>query len=201
MKSLLKIGVFVVLLFSSVISYAVGRAFSIKVKGVDQKMITFFMEGPQVVEVSVYAADDELLYGHTIKTQRTATKIFNLSAFPDGNYKFKFADEWNIAVYDLRIEDGKALVAEPVIVEKFRPVLTRENEFIMLSLDNAPDGQLEVEIFNKYNEALYAKTFDKSVKGSVGFAKKFNVSQIYTDELTFVIKSKDQEFKEVVRMY
>ncbi|WP_316814038.1 hypothetical protein [Pedobacter heparinus] len=201
MKNLLKISVFAVLLFSSAISFAIGRGFSIKVNGVDQKSISFFMEGPQVVDVSFYGSDDELLYEHTLRSLGSATKIFNLSAFPDGNFTFKLADEWSTAIYNLRIEEGKALISEPVIVDKFKPVLTKENEFVMLNLENAPEGPLEIEIFNKYNEAIYAKAFNASANGTARFTKKFNVSQVYTDELTFVIKSKDQEFKEVVRMY
>lgn len=202
MKNLLKTGIFSVLMFICSISCAVSRGFSIKVNGVDQKSITFFMEGPQVVEVSIYGSDEELLYEHTFKAVGTATKIFNLNAFPDGDYRFKLADEQRTANYELRIKEGKVLISEPIIAEKFKPVLTKENEFILLNLENAPEGLLEIEILNRYNEAIYAKAFNRPANGTTAkFTKRFNVSQVYTDELTFVIRAKDQEFKEVVRMY
>ena len=197
MKNLLKIGVFAVLLLNSAMLRANDDGFLFKVKLVDKKSVSFFIESGQTVALSLYDETYEVLYQQTIKAAGASTKIYNLDAFPDGNYVFRLVTEQRWAEYKVMIADGKAIVAEPVVVERFRPVLSRDNEFVTLKLDNAPADQIEVQVFDKYNDLLYSKVFDVKSK----FIKKFNVSQVYAQELTFAVKCKDQEFKEVVSMY
>lgn len=197
MKNLFKIGVFVVLLLNSLMLHANDDGFSFKVKRVDKKSVSFFIEGGQTVALSLYDDTYEVLYQQTIQALGSSTKIYNLDAFPDGNYVFRLVTEQRSAEYKVLIADGKAVVAEPVVVESFKPVFSKDNEFVTLKLDNAPADQIEVQVFDKYNDLLYSKIFDVKSK----FIKKFNVAQVYAQELTFTVKCKDQEFKEVVSMY
>ena len=57
-----------------------------------------------------------------------------------------------------------------------------------------PHGEVEVKVFNEYNDEMYAKTFASKVNA----VKKFNISKTDAKQLTFLIKSKNHEFIETV---
>lgn len=196
MKNLLKISLIAVSLFFSANLYASEGSFVLKVKGVDEKSVTFYIDEAQIVDVSIYGTENELIYEKRIKAKRPSSKTYDLSSFPDGNYTFKIATESKLTEYQLSIVQGKAIVSNPLVIEKFKPVLTKEDETITLNLENATKGPIEVRIINEYNDELYNEVFE----GELAFTKRFNVARVGFGDLTFLIKSENQEFTKVVQM-
>ena len=197
MEKFLKISLIAALVLMSAGLYASEGEFSFKLKHVSEKSISFFINKAQVVDVSIYGADDEVLYEQTVRASGASTKTFDLNAFPDGDYTFKMVSGSKSAEYKILIINGKALVSDPVVTEMFTPVLTKENEIITLNLENAVKGPIEVQILDGYNDEVYNKVFD----GKSKFTKKFNVARVGVKELTFIIKAEDQEFREVIQLH
>ncbi|TKC61239.1 hypothetical protein FBD94_11890 [Pedobacter hiemivivus] len=196
MKNLLKISLIAVSLFFSASLYASEGSFVLKVKGINEKSVTFYIDEAQIVDVSIYGTENELLYEKRIKAKRGSSKTYDLSSFPDGSYTFKITTESKSTEYQLSIVDGKTIVSNPLITETIKPVLTKEDEMITLNLENASKGPVEVRIINEYNDELYKEVFE----GTLALTKKFNVSRVGLGELTFLIKSENQEFTKVVQM-
>ncbi len=63
-------------------------------------------------------------------------------------------------------------------------------------MENTPNGEVEVKILNEYNEELYTKVFAAKTK----LVKKFNVDKTDAKELTFIVKSKNQEFVKTIQL-
>lgn len=196
MKKFLKIRLIAALFLLSAGSYASEGDFSFRLKRVNEKSITFFIDKAQVVDVSIYGANDEVLYEQKVNAVKASNKTYDLNAFPDGNYTFKLVTESRSAEYKIQIKEGKAVVSNPLIVEMFKPVLTKDDRVITLSLENAPKGPIEVSILGEYSDPLYSEVFE----GDAKLVKKFNVARVDVSELTFIIKSKDQEFTKIVQM-
>lgn len=196
MKKFLKIRLIAALLLMSAGSYASEGDFSFKLKRVNEKSITFFIDKAQVVDVTIYGEDMEVLFEQKINAVKASNKTYDLDAFPDGDYTFKLVTESTIAEYKIQIEKGKAIVSNPSIVELFKPVLTKANNVITLSMENAPSGPIEVSILGEYSDPLYTEVFEADSK----LVKKFNISRIDVNELTFIVKSKDQEFTKIVQL-
>ncbi|TCC87107.1 hypothetical protein [Pedobacter hiemivivus] len=196
MKNLLKISLIAVSLFFSASLYASEGSFVLKVKGINEKSVTFYIDEAQIVDVSIYGTENELLYEKRIKAKRGSSKTYDLSSFPDGSYTFKITTESKSTEYQLSIVNGKTIVSNPLITETIKPVLTKEDEMITLNLENASKGPVEVRIINEYNDELYKEVFE----GELALTKKFNVSRVGLGELTFLIKSENQEFTKVVQM-
>lgn len=196
MKNLLKISLIAVSLFFSASLYASEGSFVLKVKGVDEKSVTFYIDEAQTVDVSIYGAENELIYEKRIKAKRPSSKTYDLSSFPDGNYTFKITSETKSTEYQLSIVQGRTIVSNPLIIEKLKPVLTKEDETITLNVENAAGGPIEVRIINEFNDELYKEVFE----GELAFTKRFNVARVGMGDLTFLIKSENQEFTKVVQM-
>ena len=190
MKNFLKIGLVATILFTSLATYANDENLSLKVKSNDQKSITFLVKEAQDVDFSIYDSENELLYTQKIHTSAPVAKTYNLEAFPDGAYLVKLETDSQITEYQIKIENGKTTILTPVVTERMKPVLTKEKELITLNLENLSQGPVEVKILNERNDQLYSKIFNAKPK----FTKTFNVGQSFAKELTFIVKSKNQEF-------
>lgn len=196
MKSFTKISLIAVLLFNSVGLYASEGDLSFKLKKVNEKSVTFFIDETQVVHVSIYGASDELVYEKKIKAIKGSTKTYDLNSLPDGSYKFKLKTDVKSAEYKIELKGGKISVSAPLVEDLFNPVLKKENDIVTLNFENAPDGPVEVQILDRYNDPLYNNVFEV---GST-FVKKFDVARLGMDELTFIIRSANQVFTKTVQM-
>lgn len=197
MKNFIKISLIAVLLVNSAGLYASEGDFSFKLKRVNEKSVTFFINETQVVEVSIYGEGDELVYEQKTNAVKGATKTYDLNALPDGNYSFKLKTDVRTAEYKVELKDGKAVVSDPLIVDVVQPVLTRKNAIVTLNFENAPDGPLEVQILDGSSEPVFSRVFE----GDAKFVKKFDVARVDLKDLTFIIKSANQVFTRTVQMY
>lgn len=197
MKSFTKISLIAVLLLNAAGLYASEGELSFKLKNVNEKSVTFFIDETQTVQVSIYSAGEELVYEQKTNAVKGSTKTYNLSSLPDGNYKFKLQTDSKSAEYKIELKEGKVAVSDPLLTNLFTPVLKRENGIVTLNFENAPEGPVEIQILDRYNDSLYNQVFD----ADAAFVKKFDVARVGMGELTFVIKSTNQVFTKTVQLY
>ncbi len=190
MKNFLKISLVTAILLTASGAYANEDNFSLRSKNENEKSIVFVVNESQDINVSIQGADDEILYQQKIHAVGGSKKTYDLNAFPDGAYSFKLETESKLTAYQIVIENGKAVVSEPVITEIFKPVLTQDSQMITLNLENVLKDAVEVKILNEYNEELYSKVFT----GKSKVVKNFNIEKTDAKELTFIVKSKNKEF-------
>lgn len=181
------------LLLIATVSFAEDGNFSIKVKNEGEKSIVFLIDQAQDVNLSIYNLNDGIIYEQNIHALKPLTKVYNLEAFPDGNYIVKLESTSKLIEYQVTILKGKTLISEAVETSFFKPVLTKGTDTITLDIKNSPKGPIEVKVFNEYNEELYAKEFTNTKS-----LKKFNIANTDARELTFVVRSKNQEFVETI---
>lgn len=196
MKNFLKIGLLAGILLTSSVAFADEDNLSLKADAKTEKSLVFFISEAQDINITIYGANDELLYDQKIRASKPSTKIYNLEEFPDGNYTVKLENETKLIEYKVTIENGKTVVSAPATIELFKPVLVKDKETITLNMENTPNGEVEVKILNEYNEELYAKVFAAKSK----LVKKFNIDKTDAKELTFVVKSKNQEFVKTIQL-
>lgn len=196
MKSFVKISLIAVLLINSVSLYAGEGELSFKLKQVNEKSVTFFIDETQVVEVSIFGAGDELMYERKINAVKGSTKTYDLNSLPDGNYKFTLKTDAKSAEYKIMLKNGKVSVSAPLMADLLNPVLKKEKDIVTLNFENTPSGPVEVQILDRFNDPLYNKVFD----AESGFIKKFDVARIGANELTFIIKSANQVVTKTVQM-
>jgi len=196
MKNFLKIGLLAGILLSSSVVFANEDNFSLKANAKNEKSIVFLISEAQDINISIYGDNYELIYDQKIHALKPSTKVYNLEDFPDGNYIVELENETKLIKYNVTIENGKTLVSEPITTELFKPVFTKENKTITLNMENTPSGDVEVKILNEYNDELYAKVFTAKSK----LVKKFNVDKTDAKELTFIVKSKNQEFVKTISL-
>lgn len=181
---------------SSVGLYASDGEFSFSIKRVNDKTVTFAMNETQVVDVTIYGANNEALYEKKLNAKKGTSKTYDLSSLPNGNYTFKLLTEAQATEYKIEIKGDSVSVSEPVIINMLNPVLTKMDDVLVLNVENAPKGPIEVEILDQHNGQVYQKVFE----GGSALVKKFDVARGYARELTFIIRSADQVVTKTVQM-
>lgn len=196
MKSFIKISLIAALLMSSVGLYANDDDFSFRVKRENEKVVTFVINETQVIDVAIYSANNEVVYGKKFNGKKGSSKTYDLSSLPDGNYMFKLVTDAKATEYAININGDHASVSEPVITNLLNPILTKKNDVVILNVENAPKGSIAVEILDEYNGQMYNQVFE----GGSNLIKKFDVIRGYTRELTFIIRSSDQVISRTIQL-
>lgn len=196
MKNLLKISLIAATMFTASATYANDDVYTLKVKSEDNKSIRFFIDEASDINLSIREVNNEILFEESIHSTGASTKTYDLNALPNGEYVLNVESDSKLAEYRIVIANNKATVSKPTIKNVFRPVITKQESMITLSLDNADKGPVEVKIYNEYNDELYKETFTNRSK----LVKKFNTLKTYGRELTFVVTSNNQEVVKAVQI-
>jgi len=189
MKNLLKISLIAATMFTASATYANDGVYTLNVKTEDAKTIRFSIDEASDVNLSIRELNNQVLFQENIHSTGAASKSYDLSALPNGEYLLNVESDAKLATYIISIENNKAVVSAPKITTLLKPVLTKNESVLTLSLDNAEKGPVEVQIFNEYNDELYNETFTDKAK----LVKNFNIAKTYGKELTFLVKSNNQE--------
>jgi len=194
MKNLLKISLIATILFTSVNTYANNDDLSLKVNIAERKIIHLSINQTQDMKVTFYGLNNEVLYekkGHELSG---ASKTYDLTDFPDGDYTMKLETDLKSVEYQINIENNKASLSTASNKEAFKPVLTKKDGMVTLNLDYTNKAPVEIMIFDEFNNQLYTNTYNNSEK----LVRKFNVGKALSNKLTFVITSKNQAFNSTI---
>ncbi|RZL43837.1 MAG: hypothetical protein EOO93_28190 [Pedobacter sp.] len=194
MKNLLKISLLAATMFTASATYANDGIYTLNVKTDESKTIRFSIDEASDVNLSIRELNNQILFEENIHSSGAASKSYDLSALPNGEYLLNVESGAKLASYTIVIANNKAVVSAPKITQLLKPVFVQEKSILTLSLDNADNGPVEVQILNEYNEELYNETFTDKAK----LVKKFNTAKTFGKELTFVVKSKNQEVSKTI---
>jgi hypothetical protein len=194
MKNLFKISLIATVLFSNAGAYANNDDLSLKVKNEKEKIIRLSINQTQDMEVTFYDVDNDILYQKKGQVLAGSSKIYNLTAFPDGDYVMKLEAGSKLIEYQINIKNDIASVSMPSIKEVFKPILTKKNGLVTLNLDNKSQNPVELIIFDEFNNELYTKVYKDSAK----LSQKFNVGKTSAKKLTFILRSEDQDFNKTI---
>lgn len=195
MKNLLKISLVASLLFIAYGAHATDDLL-VRVKNSNEKSVSFFLNEAKVMNVAFYTVNDDLIYQQNVRTTGAAIKTYDLNAFPDGDYKLKVEADLKLTEYQLHIEDGKAVLSKPSVVNLLIAALTKEKSIVTLDLKNIAKEVVDVQVLNEYNDQLYSE----KISEKTSLVKKFDIAQVNAKELTFVVKTKNKEFVETVKV-
>jgi len=194
MKNFLKISLIVAVFLTALGASASEKDFSLKVKSEKGKTVSFSINDAKNINLSIYGKNNETLFDEKINSNGSFNRTYDLNAFPEGNYVLEVETDAKLAQYEIRISGGSAVISEKAITEVFKPVLTKGDGFVALNISNLDKSPIEVEVYDENNTELFSGTFtDKT-----SFSKKFDTKRTNADQLTFIVRYKDQNFYETI---
>ena len=196
MKKLFSFSLVILTAFMATVAKADDMELLVRVAKENSKWVSFITNDAKEFDVTLYDANEEIIYQDHIKTIGNKFQTYDLSSLPEGSYQLKMESESKQIVYQIEIGAGNAVLSQPTITEIKRPVFVNENNIISLNLNGACSGQVEVIIYNEYNEKLHEEVYSEDSK----VAKKFDARKTVAKELTFLIRSAGQEYSETIKL-
>lgn len=194
MKNLMKISLIAVFFLTAFGASANEKDFSLKVKSEKGKTVSFSINEAKNISLSIYGKNNETLFDEKITSNGTFNRTYDLNAFPEGNYILEVETDAKLAQYEIHISRATASISETAVNEVFKPVLTKGNGFVALKIANLGKSPIEVQVYDENNTELYSETFTDRAS----FSKKFDTNRTNADQLTFIVRYKDQIFSETI---
>jgi len=196
MKNLFRFSLVILSVLMVNVAKADDMELLVKVAKENNKWVSFITNESQHIDLTLYSATDEVLYEQRLKTVGNKFKTYDLSALPVGLYTLKMESPLKTVTYQINITVDSAIVAVPVVKIFKKPSLAKENDVVTLNLNGVAEGEVQVDIYNEFNEKLHEDVYTSESK----VIKKYDVSKTPSRELTFVVRTANQEFTETIKL-
>lgn len=196
MKNLFRFSLVILSVLMVNVAKADDMELLVKVAKENNKWVSFATNESQHIDLTLYSENNEVLYEQRLKTVGNKFKTYDLSALPVGLYTLKMESPLKTMTYQINITADSAIVAAPVVKVVKRPSLAKEDHMVTLDLNGVADGQVEVDIYNEFNEKLHEDVYTSEAK----VIKKYDVSKTPSRQLTFVVRTGNQEFSETIKL-
>jgi|GEM_PF-2429329 len=196
MKNLFRFSLVILSVLMVNVAKADDMELLVKVAKENNKWVSFITNESQNIDLTLYSATDEVLYEQRLKTVGNKFKTYDLSALPEGLYTLKMESPLKTVTYQINITADSAIVAVPVVKLFKKPSLAKEKDVVTLNLNGVAEGEVQVDIYNEFNEKLHEDIYASEAK----VIKKYDVSKTPSRQLTFVIRTGNQEFSETIKL-
>jgi len=194
MKSLMKFGVALVALLTTVVSHANDNDFLVKTKEGAGKAISFTIKENKDVLVKLYAKDGAEIFNETVKSKNgKVDRTYDLNALPDGTYYLETETATKVARHEITIKGKSAVVAENAISEIAKPVVLNNKGIVTVQVSKNDKTPVDIKMYDENNNELYNETFEG---GKV--AKRFDITKSTAKNFTLVIGYNNKLFVETI---
>lgn len=194
MKNLMKFGVALVAMFTSVVMHANDNDFNVKTKEGAGKAISFTVNDIKNVHVSLYAKDGSEIFDETLKSKEgKINRTYDLNALPDGTYFLETETAAKVARHEITIAGKTATVSEQVVAEIYKPVVLTKNGIVTVSILNNDKTPVEIKMYDEANNEVYSETLSDQT-----IAKRFDINKSADKKFTLVMSYNNKTFVETV---
>jgi hypothetical protein len=190
MKKILKFSLVVAALLTVMNVSALGNDFSLDVKKVQGKKVTFVLNEVNKVELSILDLDDKLIHSENVNSKGSVNRTYDLNALPEGTYFLVAESETKIAKYEISVIGQTAVLGANAVKETYKPMLVNNNGLVSLSIFNLCKNPVSIKIYNAADEEVYTSP----VIEEQHIAKYFDIKNLANEEYTFVMSYADKVF-------
>jgi hypothetical protein len=190
MKKILKFSLVAAALLTVMNVSALGNDFSLDVKKVQGKKVTFVLNEVNKVELSILDLDDKLIHSENVNSKGSVNRTYDLNALPEGTYFLVAESETKIAKYEISVIGQTAVLGANAVKETYKPMLVNNNGLVSLSIFNLGQNPVSIKIYNAADEEVYTS----SVIEEQHISKYFDIKNLANEEYTFVMSYSDKVF-------
>ncbi|NDP27372.1 MAG: hypothetical protein GZ087_08115 [Flavobacterium sp.] len=191
MKNILKFSLVLVVALTSMNLHASTIDFTLNVKKEQGKMVTFALNMTNKMDLSIYDANDKLIYSEIVDSKKNIDRTYDLKALPEGTYFLQAESEMKISRYKISVVGATATLSENAISEIFKPVVFVDKYgMVALNILNIDRSPVNIKILDDQDSEVYnsAMLTDQTIN------KIFDVKNIKNDIYTFVITYNKKTF-------
>lgn len=192
MKKILKFGLVLVASLTTMNGHASTVDFALDVKNEQGKKVTFAVNTINIMNLSIYDADDKLIHTEAVNSKKDFKRTYDLNDLPEGTYFLEVESDLTISRYEISVAKATATLSANAISEDFKPVpaFLYKDGLVWVNIVNLDQAPVNIKIYDKDGDEVYdsPKMTDENV------TKIFDVNNIQNEKYTFVMTYKDKTF-------
>lgn len=192
MKKILKFGLVLVAALTTVNGHASTVDFTLDVKNEQGKKVTFAVNTINIMNLSIYDADDKLIHTEEVNSKKYFSRTYDLNELPEGTYFLEVESDSKISRYEISVAKATATLSANAISEDYKPVpvFLYKDGLVWVNIVNLGQAAVNIKIYDKDGDEVYdsPKLTDENV------TKIFDVNNIQNEKHTFVMTYKDRTF-------
>jgi hypothetical protein len=169
---------------------ALGKDFSLDVKKVQGKKVTFVFNVANKVELSILDLDDKLIDVENINSKGSVSRTYDLNALPEGTYFLVAESDTKIAKYEISVIGQTAVLGSNAVKEMYKPMVVNNNGLVCLSIFNLGQNPVSIKIYNAADEVVYISSLIEEQQ----IFKHFGIKNLANEEYTLVMSYADKVF-------
>lgn len=192
MKKILKFGLVLVAALTTISGHASTVDFTLDVKNEQGKKVTFAINTINIMNLSIYDADDKLIHSEKVDSKKDINRTYDLNALPEGTYFLEVESDVTISRYEISITGAKASLSANAIFEDYKPVpvFLFKDGLVWVNIVNLDNSPVNIKIYDKDGDEVY----DSPELTDENVTKIFDVNNIANEKYTFVMTYKDKTF-------
>jgi hypothetical protein len=194
MKNILKFSLVVAALLTVMNVSALGNDFSLDVKKVQGRKVTFVLNEVSKVELSIVDLDNKLIHSENVNSKGSVNRTYDLNALPEGTYFLVAESDTKIAKYEISVIGQTAVLSSNVVKETYKPMLVNKNGLVSVSIFNSFNSPVSIKVYNAADEEVYSSPLMKEQH----ISKYFDIRNLANEQYTFVMSYADKVFVENV---
>jgi hypothetical protein len=194
MKNILKFSLVVAALLTVMNVSALGNDFSLDVKKVQGRKVTFILNEVSKVELSIVDLDNKLIHSENVNSKGSVNRTYDLNALPEGTYFLVAESDTKIAKYEISVIGQTAVLSSNVVKETYKPMLVNKNGLVSVSIFNSFNSPVSIKVYNAADEEVYSSPLMKEQH----ISKYFDIRNLANKQYTFVMSYGDKVFVENV---
>jgi hypothetical protein len=169
---------------------ALGNDFSLVVKKVQGKKVTFVLNEVSKVELSIFDLDNKLIHSENINSKESVNRTYDLNALPEGTYFLVAESDTKISKYEIAVIGKTAILTSNAVKETYKPMLLNKNGLVSVSIFNVYQNPVSIKVYNAADEVVYTSPLIEEQY----ISKYFDIKNVDNEEYTFVMSYADKVF-------
>lgn len=194
MKKILKFSLVLLVAFTSMGMHAGTPDFTLNVKKEEGKKVTFALKEMDNVTLSIYDAEEKLIYSEKVESPSNSYKTYDLRALPDGTYFLETESDTKISRYKISVQGKTAVLSAHAVSEIYKPTFVNKKGLVWISVLNMDESPVNIKIYDKAKNEVY----DSDVIVDQNVKRVFDINKIKDEEYTFVLTYKDKVFSKTL---
>jgi hypothetical protein len=125
MKKILKLSLLLVVVLTTMQTYAGEGDFLLYVKKGNGKAIRFALNGVQRINLSIYDNDGSLLFTENATDKLGILRTYSLEEFPEGTYFLEVENNLKKVRYEIIVTNNVASLSKSALAEVYKPTLNK----------------------------------------------------------------------------
>ena len=194
MKKILKFSLVLLVALIATDVHAGDFDFTLSVKKEQGKRVTFVLNSIDKVNLSIYDAEEKLIFTEKTESPKGLYRTYDLRALPDGTYFLEAESNNKIANYEILVLGNTAVLSANAISEVYKPSFVNKKGLVWVTVLNMDKSPVNIKVYDKANNEVY----DSDVMVDQNVKKVFDITKIKDEEYTFVMTYKNKSFSKTL---